>query len=175
MHDFGEKDEGLAMLREAVELKPEEVTISVLAAQTDNIEEKEKLAKKVLAENPQHVEALRNLAHAKYFQNEYEEAECIIDKILLKEPNNYLVIEFKGHIYFDRKEYDNALSQYLKIKLNPKPFSLQLRICHCYYLLGMISKAKKIAKKIQGKFDRVYNPGKDVESINELLSEILNS
>jgi len=173
--DFGEKEKGLSMLREATRLKPSHANILAMVANTDDSEEAEDLVNKVLNEDPQNTEALRLLAYAKYYGGEPEEAEKIFDEILLKEPDNNFAVEFKGNIYFDKEEYDNALSQYLKIKLKPRPISLQLKISHCYYLLGNLKKAKKIAKKIQGKISKIYKTDEYLENSDEILSEILNS
>jgi len=172
---FGERDEGLAMLREAANLEPTDGPVLSLAAETDDLVEKENLAKRVLDKNPHNLEALRHLAYAKYFKGETKEARRIIDEILLKEPDNYLAREYKANIHFDNEEYNNALEQYLKIKLKPIPISLQLKICHCYYLLGRIKKAKRIARKIQGQVSLAYELEMKIEDANKLLAEILSS
>ncbi len=172
--DFGD-EEGLKMLREAAELDSSHSMLLILAADTDDLDEKEDLAKRVLNENPKDSDALRHLAYAKYFKGEHQEAERLINEILLNEPDNIYALEDKGNIYFDKEEYDKALGQYSKVKLKPLPISLQFKICHCYYLLGMLKKAKKIAKKIQNKVPLAYDIGMSVEKANALLTEILNS
>jgi tetratricopeptide (TPR) repeat protein len=172
---FGEKEESLKLIREAVKLNTSHTTLLSLAAETDDIDEKEDLAKRVLNENPKDSDALRHLAYAKYFKEEHGEAERLINEILLNEPQNIYALEFKGNICFDKKEYDKALEQYLKIKLKPVPVSLQLKICHCYYLVCKLHKAKKIAKKIQNKISLAYDVEMNIEKANELLTEILNS
>lgn len=169
--DLGSRDEGMIMLRDAVKLHPSHSYLLTLAAETDDLDEKEQLSKQVLAENPNDVDALRHLAYAKYFKGEHEEAGALIEKILLEDPNNIYALEDKGNMYFDKETYSDALEQYLKIKLKPIPISLQLKICHCYYLLGMIGKAKRIAKKIQAKVSLIN----EVENANKLLAEILSS
>jgi tetratricopeptide (TPR) repeat protein len=171
---FGAKEESLAMLREAVKLNPSHTMLLSLAGDTDDLDEKESLAKKVLDKNPKDGDALAHLAYAKYFKGEHEEANRLIDKVLLNELGNVYALEHKGNVYFDKKEYSKALEQYLKIDWRPKPVSLQLKICHCYYLLGMLRKAKKIAKKIQGKVSLAYDLGMEVEKANKLLTDVLN-
>ncbi|HBG28318.1 MAG: hypothetical protein A2Y10_04165 [Planctomycetes bacterium GWF2_41_51] len=173
--DMGFKAEGLAMEREAVRLKPSHSNLLSLAAGTDDLDEKKELAKKVLSENPKDSDALRHLAYAKYFKGERQEAEHLIDDILLNEPNNNYALEFKGNIYYDKKEYDKTLECYLKVRLKPKPISLQFKICHFYYLAGKLRKAKKIAKKIQGKIALVSDLGMNLDKVKELLIEILKS
>jgi tetratricopeptide (TPR) repeat protein len=174
---FGEKEESLKLMREAVKLNTSHSTLLSLAADTDDLDEKENLARQVLKENPKDSDALRHLAYAKYFKGARQEAERLIDEILSNEPDNIYALEHKGNIYFDKKEYDKALEQYLKIGLKPIPISLQLQICHCYYLLGELRKAKKIARKIQNKVPLAYDYDIEmgIEKANELLVEILNS
>jgi tetratricopeptide (TPR) repeat protein len=174
---FGEKEESLKMIREAVKIDPSHSLLLELATDTDDLDEKENLAKKVLDESPKDSEALRQLAYAKYFKGEREEAERLIDEILLSEPDNIYAREFKGNIYFDKVEYQKALEQYLqvKVKVKPTPVSLQLKICHCYYLIGKVHKAKKIANSIKDKIARVADLECKVERAKEILAEILNA
>jgi len=174
---FDEKEESLKMIREAVELDPSHSTLLLLAADTDDLDEKETLAKRVLAENPNDSDALRHLAYAKYFKSEPEEAERLVDRILLNEPDNIYALELKGNIYLDKKEYPKALQQYLQVKKRVKliPVSLQFKICHCYYLVGNFHKAKKIAKSIKDKIALAYDIECSIERASELLTEILNS
>lgn len=175
LHDFGLKQEGLSMIREAVKQNPKHSILMNLAAATSDLDEKEELAKKVLTENPKDSDAAHHLAYAKYFKGERKEAESLFDEILLNEPQNIYALESKGNIYFDRKEYDKALQQYLKIRLKPVPIQLQFKICHCYYLLRKIIKAKKIAKRLKDKLHLVYDLEMKVENANELLAEILKT
>src|SRR3972149_9237707 len=116
---FGEKEEGLKMIRDAVKLNQSPSTLLSLAADIDDLEEKENLAKEVLNENPKDTEALWQLAYAKYFKEESEEAERLIDKILFNDPDNIFAREFKGNIYFDKEDYQKALEQYLRVKIKP--------------------------------------------------------
>jgi tetratricopeptide (TPR) repeat protein len=169
------KEEGLMMIREAAKLDQSPSTLLSLAAETDDLDEKESLAKRVLDENPKNSEALRQLAYARYFKGEHEEAEGLVDEILLNELGNIYAREFKGNIYFDKKEYQKALEQYLKIDLKPVPVSLQLKICHCYHLIGKVGKAKRIARKIKDKIPYAYDIECGIERANEILAEILNS
>ncbi|HBG26653.1 MAG: hypothetical protein A2Y10_18360 [Planctomycetes bacterium GWF2_41_51] len=172
---FGEKEESLKLIHEAVKLNPSHSNLMSLAAATDNLDEKEELAKKVLNENPKDSDARRHLAYAKYFKGERREAERLIDEILLNEPNNNYALEFKGNIYYDKKEYDKTLEWYLKVRLKPKPISLQFKICHFYYLAGNGRKAKKIAKKIKDKIFLVSDLEMNLDKAKELLTEIVNS
>lgn len=173
--DFGSKDEGLVMLRQAVKLQPFCSSLLMLAAETNDLDEKECLAKKVLGENPKDVDALRHLAYAKYFKGQLEDAESMINKILACEPTNIYALEYKGNICFDKKDYKHALDQYLKINLRPTPISLQFKICRCYHLLGMNSKAKKIARQIRGKLSLTLETDKYFEHGEELLQEIIEA
>lgn len=175
--DFGQKEDGLAFLRDLVELDPSSRYILALATDTEDMDEKENLAKKVLEENPKNYEALRHLAHAKYFKGEKEEAVHIIDELLSNEPNNMYALEYRGNVYFDEENYDQALQRYLKIKRKYKSVDLKLRICHCYYRLGKIKKAKKIANKFKGKLNSVFNLDLDItrEEAEEILAEVLNA
>jgi tetratricopeptide (TPR) repeat protein len=174
---FGEKKEALEMVREAAKLNTSDSTLMDLATDTNDLDEKESLAQKVLCENPKDSEALRQLAYAKYFKGEREEAERLIDEILLNEPDNIYACEFKGNIHFDRREYQKALEQYLKVKrkMKPVPVSLQFKICHCYYLVGEISKAKSIAKNIEDKIACVCDLELELDHAQKLLNEILDS
>ena len=113
------------------------------------------------------------MAYAKYFKEEYEKAERLIDKILVDEPDNIYALKYKGNIYFDMENYKEALHQYLKIELKPLPVSLQLRVCHCYHLLGMSNKAKKIAKRTRGKLSLAYDLELGTEAAESLVVEIL--
>jgi len=174
LYNLGLQEEGVDTLRKAARSNSSNALL-FLAAWTNDLDEKENAAKKVLSENPQNYEALRHLAYAKYFKGEREEAERLIDEILSSEPDNFLAVEYKGNIYFDRKQYDKALEQYLKIRLKPTPISLQFKICHCYYLLGMIGKAKRIAKKIRNRLNLACDIEMKVEDANKLLDEILSS
>lgn len=173
--NLGSKNEGLAMLREAVKSESSHSLLLALAAETSDLEEKEHLSRKVLNENSQDCDALRGLAYAKYFQGQVQEAENLLDRILRIDPNDIYALEFKGNVYFDKEEWPLALEQYLKIKIKPTPISLQLKICHCYHLLGMSRKAKRIAKKIKDKIIRAYDIDGGVERAQELLAEILAS
>jgi tetratricopeptide (TPR) repeat protein len=173
--DLGSKDEGLAMLRDAVKAKSSDASLSGLAAETTDLGEKEHLSKRVLNENPEDCDALRHLAYAKYFKDEIEEAEHLLNKVLQIDAGNIYALECKGNIHFDKEEYQKALEQYLQVKLKPTPISLQLKICHCYYLLGMVNKAKRIAKKIEDKISRAYDLDGGVQAAQKLLTEILNS
>jgi tetratricopeptide (TPR) repeat protein len=173
--DLGSKNEGLAMLRDAVKSKSSHSVMLALAAETSDLEEKEGLSKEVLNENPLDCDALRHLAYAKHVQGRAQEAETLLDKILEIDPSNIYALEFKGNVYVDKEEYAKALEQYLQMKISPTPVSLQLKICHCYYLLDMDSKAKKIAKKIKDKIARAYDIEGGIERAQELLAEILSS
>jgi len=172
---FGSKEEGLSMLREAVKLNPSHSLLLVYASETDDIEEKENLSNKVLNENPEDNDALRHLAYTKSVQGKHGEAEILIDRILNNEPDNVFALEYKGNIYFEKKEYNKTLEYYLKINLKPTPISLNFKICRCYYLIGKLRKAKKIAKKIQPKLSLAYDLEIDIGNANKLLTEILNS
>lgn len=173
--ELGQKDDGLAMLRESVKWDSSPTLLLGLASETDDSGEEENLAKKVLNENPKDCDALRHLAYAHYVKGEREEAEHLIDKVLSIEPSNIYALENKASSCFNRGEYHKALDYLLKIDLKPTPVSLQLKVCHCYYLLGMTSKAKRIAKKIEDKIPRAYDIEGGIESAQELLTEILNS
>jgi tetratricopeptide (TPR) repeat protein len=175
LRSLGDREEGLEMTRKAVELDQSSATLLSLAADTDDLDEKERLSRKVLNDDPKDNEALRHLAYSKYFKGERDEAEHLIDKVLLNQPRNTHALEFKGNVYFDKEEWPLALEQYLKIKIKPTPISLQLKICHCYHLLGMSRKAKRIAKKIKDKIIRAYDIDGGVERAQELLAEILAS
>ncbi len=172
---FGLKEEGLKMLRDAIKSHSTPALLMSLAAETDDLEEKACLAMKVLKEIPKDRDALRHLAYAKYFKGEQEEAESLIEKILLIDPCNIYALKFKGNIYFDKDDYGKALEQYLKIKLKITPISLQLKICSCYHLLGIAGKAKRIAKKIQGRVSEAHDLELDLENAKQLLTEILNN
>lgn len=173
--ELGNREKGLAMLREAAEIHSSPSLLLSVAAETDDLEEKQNLASRVLADNPQDVDALRHLAYAKYHQGDREEAERLIDKILLTEANNILALEHKGNIYFDAGEYGTALEQYRKIALKPMPVALRFKICHCYYLLGQFGKARRTARSIQDTVALANNLDVNVQSVNELLTKILNS
>jgi len=175
--DLGFQDEGLAMLRAAVESGPSNSSVVVLAARTPDIEEKESLSNKVLSEDPDDCDALRHLAYAKCCKGEVEEAERILNRIMELDPNNIYALECKGNICFDRKEYRKALTLYRKIKAKPVPISLQFKICRCYYSLGMMNKAKRIARKIEGKIASAYDVEIEggIEGAQDLLAEILRS
>jgi tetratricopeptide (TPR) repeat protein len=174
---FGEKEKALEMVREAAKLDTSDSTLLSLATETDDLDEKESLAKTVLNQNPKDSEALRHLAYAKYFKGECEEAERLLDEILLNEPCNIYAREFRGNIFFDKKEYQTALEQYLRVKakVKPTPLSLELKICHCYYLVGKVRKAQKIAKSIEGKIAFACDLECEIERAQELLAQILNS
>lgn len=101
--------------------------------------------------------------------------KVLIEKILLIDPCNIYALKYKGNIYFDKEDYGKALEQYLKIKLKVTPISLQLRICYCYHLLGIAGKAKRIAKKIQGRVSEAYDLELGLENAKQLLTEILNN
>jgi tetratricopeptide (TPR) repeat protein len=172
---LGAKKEGLRMAREAVKLDQSPSTLLALAADTDDLDETESLAQRVLSQNPDDCDALRHLAYAKYIKGEREEAECLIDKVLSTDPNNIYALENKASSCFNRGEYLKALDYLLKISLKPPPVSLQLKVCHCYYLLGKARKAKRIAKQMQDKISRAYDLGIEIEDAHKLLTEILNS
>ena len=174
---FGEKDEGMSMLTEAVKVDPSHSMTISLATNIDNLDEKERLAEEFLSTNPEESEAVRQLAYAKYFKGEKEEAEELINRILQKDPNNIYALEFKGNVCFDRNEYQKALEQYLQIKrsMKPTPVSLAFKICNCYYLVGKVSKAKKIAKKIKDKITLAYDIECGLEKAQQILTDILNT
>ncbi|MBN2269443.1 MAG: hypothetical protein JXN61_02455 [Sedimentisphaerales bacterium] len=172
---LGEKDEGLRMIRKAAELDRSPATLLSLAADTDDLDERESLAREVLNSNPKDSEALRQLAYSRYFKGDREGAERLIDEVLLQEPANIHALEFKGNVYFDKEEYAKALEQYLQIKIRPVPVSLQFKICRCYYLLGMVRKARRIAKKIKDKITCAYDIEGGIEPAKELLAKILSS
>lgn len=173
--DLDFKEEGLAMLRKAVEIKPKHSYILSLASETNDLDEKMSLAEKVLSDNPSDCDALRHLAFAKYFKGEIEEAERITDDILMNDPTNVYALEAKGNMCFIQEKYKDALDEILKIKLKPLPVSLSLKIFHCHYLLGSTRKAKKIAKKLRGK----VNLACDIDPMNrpaiELIAKVLES
>lgn len=173
--ELGAKDEGLNMLRQAVALHSSHTMLLTLAADTDDLDEKEELAQKVLSENPEDKDALRCFAYAKYFKGEHREAESLIDKILLDDQYNIFALRCKGNIYFDKKNYEEALQQYLKIKLNPMPVSLKIKQCHCYHLLGELDKAKKIARKIQSNICKAYDIDGGSEKAKAMLAKILST
>lgn len=175
--NLGFQDEGLAMLREDVELDPSASSISTLASYTQDIEERERLADKVLSEDPDNCSALGNLADAKYHRHEIDEADRILNKILEIDHDAFYALEFKGDICFDREEYREALAFYRKIKARPLPVSLQFKICRCHYCLGMIKKAKRIARRIEDKIASAYDIEIEggIEGARDLLAEILSS
>jgi tetratricopeptide (TPR) repeat protein len=173
---LGFEDEGIIMQRDAVKLRPSDVSVLLgLAAETNDLDEKEDLAKRVLSGNPQDNDALRHLAYAKYFKGNVEEAKQLLDKILLTEANNVHALVQKGNIYyFNEHEYRKALEAYLKIKLKPVPVSLLFKICHCYYMLGKIRKAKRIARKVKDKVVLNLELKPRIEEVNKILDEILS-
>jgi tetratricopeptide (TPR) repeat protein len=175
--DLGFQDEGLAMLRAAVESGSSNSSVVVLAACTPDIEEKENLSNRVLSEDPDDCDALRHLAYAKCCKGEIEEAERILNRIMELDPNNAYALECKGDICFDRKEYRKAFTLYRKIRMKPLPVSLQFKICRCYYSLGMMNKAKRIARKIEDKIASAYDIEIEggIEAARDLLAEILRS
>ena len=175
--DLGSEDEGLAMLRAAVESDASNSSVVVLAACTQDVEEKENLSNKVLSEDPDDCDALRHLAYAKCSKGEIEEAERILNRVIELDPNSIYALEFKGNICFDRKEYRKALTLYRKIKVKPVPVSLQFKICRCYYSLGIMNKARRIARKIKDKIASAYDIEIEggIEGARELLAEILRS
>lgn len=173
--DLGARDEGLGMLRQAAELHPSHTLLLAVAAETDDLAEKEGLAQQVLNDNPNDSDALRHLAYAKYFGGERQEAERLIDQILCSDANNLYARECKGNMCFDKEEYAEALSHYKKMSVKPLPISLQFKICHCYYLLGMTSKAKRIARHIHNRISGTCGLDISVESANQLLAEVLNA
>lgn len=175
--DLGFQDEGLAMLRAAVESDASTSSVATLAAYTHDIEEKEDLSTKVLSEDPDDSDALRHLAYAKCCKGELEEAERIQNRIMEVEPNNVFALELKGDVCFHRREYRKALALYRKIKVKPVPVSLQFKICRCYYSLGMMNKARRIARKIEDKIASAYDIEIEggIEGARDLLAEILKS
>lgn len=175
--DLGFQGEGLAMLREALELDPSTSSVTMLAGYTQDIDEKERLANKVLSEDPEDYSALGDLADAKYHRDEIEEAGLILNRILELNPESSYALEFKGNICFDREEYQEALAFYRKIKAGTLPVSLQFKICRCYYSLGMVKKAKRIARKIENHIESAYEIDIEggIEAAHSLLTEILNS
>jgi len=175
--DLGSEDEGLAMLRAAVESGPSNSSVVVLAARTPDIEEKESLSNRVLSEDPDDCDALRHLAYAKCCKGEIEEAERILNRVIELNPNSIYALEFKGNICFDRKEYRNALTLYHKIKARPVPISLQFKICRCYYSLGIMNKARRIARRIEDKIASAYDIEIEggIEGARDLLAGILRS
>lgn len=174
---LGFQDEGLAMLREAVELDHSASSVTTLAGYTQDIEEREDLANKVLSEDPKDCSAIGNLADAKYHRGEIEEADRILNKILELNPETSYALEFKGDICFDREEYEEALAFYRKIKARPVPVSLQFKMCRCYYSLGMMNKAKRIARKIEDTIVSAYDVEIEggIKGARDLLAEILRS
>jgi len=177
LRNLGFQDEGLTMLRAAVESDPSNSSVVILAACTKDIEEKETLSNKVLSENPDDCDALRHLAYSKCSKGKIEEGENLLNRIMERDPNNVYALEFKGNICFDRKKYRKALMLYRKIKARPVPISLQFKICRCYYSLGMMNKAKRIARKIEDKIASAYDIEIEggIEGARDLLTEILSS
>jgi len=175
--NLGSEDEGLAMLRAAVESDPSDSHVTLLAASTPDIEEQESLSNRVLSKNPDDCDALRHLAHAKCSKGEIEEGERILNRIMELDPNNVYALECKGNICFDKKQYRNALKLYRMMKMKPVPVSLQFKICRCYYSLGIMNKAKRIARKIEGKIASAYDMEIEggIEGARDLLTEILSS
>jgi len=175
--DLGFQDEGLAMLRAGVESDPSNSSVVVLAACTPDIEEKENLSNRVLSEDPDDCGALRHLASAKCSKGKIEEGERILNRVMELDPNNIYALECKGNICFDRKEYRKALTLYRKIKVKPVPVSLQFKICRCYYSLGIMNKAKRIARKLEDKIASAYDVEIEggIEAARDLLAEILRS
>jgi len=174
---LGFQEEGYAMLRKVVELDPSASSVAMLACYAQDIDEKERLANEVLSEDPDNSSALLTLASAKYHGNETEEAEQILNKILEIDSDASYALEMKGVICFDREEYREALAFYRNIKARPLPVSLQFKICRCYYSLGMMNKAKRIARKIEDKIASAYDIEIEggIESARDLLAEILRS
>jgi len=175
--DLGFQDEGLAMLRAAVESDASTSSVATLAAYTHDIEEKEDLSTKVLSEDPDDSDALRGFAYAKRCKGELEETERIQNRIMEVEPNNVFALELKGDVCFYRGEYRKALVLYRKIKVKPVPVSLQFKICRCYYSLGIMNKARRIARKIEDRIASAYDVEIEggIEGARDLLAEILSS
>ena len=175
--DLGFQNEGLAMLRAAVESDPSNSTLTLLASSTQDIEEKENLSNRVLSDNPEDCDALRGLAYAKCCKGEVEEAEHILNRITELDPNNAYTLECKGDVCFYKKEYRKALTLYRKIEVKPVPVSLQFKICRCYYSLGIMNKAGRIARRIEDKIASAYDVEIEggIEGARDLLAEILSS
>ena len=171
--DLGVPDQGLPMQREAASLNPLPSLLLSLAADTDNLDEAEELIQRVLKEDTQNSDALRQLAFVKHARGDTEEALQILNNILLKEPNNKLVLEHKGNMLLDIKEYSKALAVYKKIKIKPKPISLEYRICLCYYRIGKYFKAKSIAKRIKNKVALDLELKPQIDNVNQMLDEIM--
>jgi tetratricopeptide (TPR) repeat protein len=101
------------LIGQALQLQPDHIdlryTRAMLAGQLDNLELLESDLRHVIAQKPDHAEALNALGYTLADRTErWEEAYPLIKKALALSPNNPAIIDSLGWVYFRMGEIDKA-------------------------------------------------------------------
>lgn len=104
------------------------------------------LYKKALAEDPQFVGAMVNIATLYYENKQYEKTISAVEKVLESEPNNFAALMNLGNSYYALGQYQEALSIYEQMyKINPNSYNAIINIANTCYNLGECIKAIEFA------------------------------
>lgn len=104
------------------------------------------LYKKALAEEPQAVGAMVNVATIYYENKQYDKTIAVAEKVLEIEPNNFATLMNLGNAHYAVGQYQEALVFYEKMyEINPNSYNAIINIANTCYNLSEFIKAIEFA------------------------------
>lgn len=175
---IGQKEKGICMLREALEISSSSVIALNLAVELDgdeNLDEGVELCNSVLETEPNNIKALRILSVKYLNKGEGVKAKDAIMHALNLDTKSKLLREVYGNVFYHEEKYPDALREYKKARsfLGYRPY-VDYRLAICYYKLGKLRKSRKFAKKINNdvfEIDPYFRDNSD--EIKQRISEVI--
>ncbi len=101
-----------------------------------------------LAQNPNYVEAMINLANIYYARRELKRARQLLERAAQLDPDNHSIYYNLGNVYDEAAELQKALHSYQKaIALYPEYEPALFNLALVYERLGLVSKAELLWRK----------------------------
>jgi tetratricopeptide (TPR) repeat protein len=101
-----------------------------------------------LAQNPNYVEAMINLANIYYARRDLKRARQLLERAVQLDPNNHAIYYNLGNVYDEAAELQRSLQAYQKaIALYPEYEPALFNLALVYERLGLVSKAKMLWQK----------------------------
>lgn len=101
-----------------------------------------------LAQNPNYVEAMINLANIYYARRELKRARQLLERAVQFDPDNHTIYYNLGNVYDEAAELQRSLQAYQKaIALHPEYEPALFNLALVYERLGLVSKAETLWRK----------------------------
>ncbi len=158
--NLGKYEESVAPLVKAVELKPENIDIKVMLAQTYSIVKQDSLALPILedlwSQGVRDTEVADNLARAYTETGQIEKAKTVFQDALSEDPENFQLITNYGSLLFNAIDYENALVQFEKsYAIQPESKDANFNLGYTYFKMGL------------QKYDALEEESEDTTHVND--------